>query len=294
VALGFLISLGYADPRLDLYNAFTQFKRHPFIAGIIRDGRVLEQGARTVPVGGTYTLPRLAVDGAVFVGAGAGFHNTLALKGLHVGMKSGMLAAEAIVAACEADRYDAVALDGYPRAVAASWVQTEMSASRNTAQALARRMPAKLVHLAAQQVSGGRGLVDPMPITADSRTLSAVRGDAVPTVPPDAFDGHQVVDKLTGVYLSKTVHREDQPCHLVVHDPDLCIRTCYPTYGAPCTRFCPGDVYEIETDADGRRPRLKLNPANCLHCKTCDVKDPFDNITWTGPEGGEGPGYTVV
>ena len=108
------------------------------------------------------------------------------------------------------------------------------------------------------------------------------------------FDGVLLVDKLTGVYLSKTMHREDQPCHLIVHDTTLCIERCYPTYGSPCTRFCPASVYEIETDERTGRKRLKLNPANCLHCKTCDIKDPYENITWTCPEGGEGPGYTIV
>jgi electron-transferring-flavoprotein dehydrogenase len=102
------------------------------------------------------------------------------------------------------------------------------------------------------------------------------------------------VDKLTSVYLSKTKHREDQPSHIIVHDTQLCINTCYPTYRSPCTRFCPGDVYEIEVDDNSGERRLKLNPSNCLHCKTCDIKDPYENITWTCPEGGEGPGYTLL
>jgi electron-transferring-flavoprotein dehydrogenase len=109
-----------------------------------------------------------------------------------------------------------------------------------------------------------------------------------------AYDGKLFVDKLTGVYLSKTLHREDQPSHLIVPDTELCVTRCYDTYGSPCTRFCPGNVYEIETDEETGKRRLKLNPSNCFHCKTCDVKDPYENITWTCPEGGEGPGYTIV
>ncbi len=103
-----------------------------------------------------------------------------------------------------------------------------------------------------------------------------------------------IVDKLTGVFLSKTMHREDQPSHIIIHDRDLCVNECFKTYRCPCTRFCPGDVYEIETDQKTSLRRLKLNPSNCLHCKTCDIKDPYRNITWTCPEGGEGPGYTVL
>jgi electron-transferring-flavoprotein dehydrogenase len=135
-----------------------------------------------------------------------------------------------------------------------------------------------------------------MPLVADEHTLRAVPEGAAGTPErPDTsrYDQSLYVDKLTGVYLSKTMHREDQPSHILVHDPALCVDRCYTTYRSPCTRFCPGDVYSIESDdATGRR-RLVLNPANCLHCKTCDVKDPFANVTWTCPEGGEGPGYSL-
>jgi electron-transferring-flavoprotein dehydrogenase len=108
------------------------------------------------------------------------------------------------------------------------------------------------------------------------------------------IDGTLYVDKLTGVYLSKTMHREDQPCHIIVHDTNICVNECYEKYRSPCTKFCPGNVYEIETDEKTMKRRLKLNFSNCLHCKTCDIKDPYRNIKWTCPEGGEGPGYTMV
>jgi electron-transferring-flavoprotein dehydrogenase len=137
-----------------------------------------------------------------------------------------------------------------------------------------------------------------MPLKDDSQTLQPVKGSEMDTgLSKDAaaYDGVLLVDKLTGVYLSKTIHREDQPSHLVIHDMDLCVNVCFPKYKHPCTRFCPGDVYEVVEDENmkgGRR--IKLNPSNCFHCKTCDVKDPFNNITWSCPEGGDGPGYTVV
>ncbi len=154
----------------------------------------------------------------------------------------------------------------------------------------------KFIHLGAQYVTGGRGFVDKMPLEEDYTTLKALNGEQadITTVDPKIYDGELFVDKLTSVYLSKTKHREDQPSHIIVHDTDLCINTCYPKYRSPCTRFCPGEVYEIETDDKTGDKRLKLNPSNCLHCKTCDIKDPFENITWTCPEGGEGPGYTLL
>jgi len=137
-----------------------------------------------------------------------------------------------------------------------------------------------------------------MPIEDDSQALKPTKDlglDADRSKEPPVYDGVLLVDKLTGVYLSKTIHREDQPPHLIIHDMDLCVNECFSRYQHPCTRFCPGDVYEIVEDEskEGGR-RIKLNPSNCFHCKTCDVKDPFNNITWTCPEGGDGPGYTVV
>ncbi len=297
VAIGFLVGLGYENPFLDPYAEFIKFKRHPLVAAIIRDGKVIEQGARTVSTGGYYTMPRLAADGALFVGGAAAIQNTPGLKGIHVSMKSGMLAAEAALAAVASGDPSAQTLALYPRRLEESWLKTEIYEGRNFAQALAKKMPAKLIHLGAQYVSGGRGLIDPLRHREDYRTLKpACKGQAL-TPQADAkplYDGVLYVDKLTGVYLSKTLHREDEPCHLIVPDTRLCVTTCYETYANPCTRFCPAQVYEMETDEKTGRRHLKLNPSNCLHCKTCDIKDPYRNITWTCPEGGEGPSYSTV
>ena len=292
IAIGYLTGLCYEDPGIDPYKCFIAFKRHPFIFDIIKDGRVVEQGARTVSTGGYYTMPRLATDGAVIIGAAAGIHNTPALKGIHVGMKSGMLAAEAIAQALENADFTAASLDRYAQSLKDSWVQPEIYEGRNFAPALARKGLMKWIHLGAQYLSKGRGFVDPLPLEADDETLKPLTPAPAGAMPETDYDGSLMVDKLTGVYLSKTQHREDQPCHLIIPDPQLCIDTCYPTYGSPCTIFCPAKVYELETDdATGQR-RLKLNPSNCLHCKTCDIKDPYRNINWVCPEGGGGPGYT--
>ena len=297
VSIGFLVGLAYPDCNLDPYDMFIQFKRHPFVAEIIKGGKVLEQGARTVSTGGFYTLPKLAVNGGMLVGGCAGFQNTPALKGIHVAMKSGMLAAEVIANALAVNDVAASRLNQFRDLVNDSWLHNELYEGRNFAQANNKTGLAKFFHLGAQYLTKGRGIQDPMPLEPDSETLSpATRTevDDTQTTQASDYDGVLVVDKLTGVYLSKTMHREDQPSHLIVHDTDLCIEKCYPTYGSPCTRFCPASVYEIETDETTGRKRLKLNPANCLHCKTCDIKDPYANITWTCPEGGEGPGYTIV
>ena len=297
VAIGFLVGLSYQNPMLDLYDEFIKFKQHPFVADIIKDGKVLEQGARTVSSGGYFTIPRLAVDGGVFVGGCAAMQNTPGLKGVHLSMKSGMLAAEAIINALEKNNFTQETLTVYSELFENSWACKEIYEARNFSQALSKKGPIKWIHIGAQYVTNGRGFVDKMPIHPDSGTLKpAKEGHEDVRSKPEkkTLDGVLFVDKLTGVYLSKTMHREDQPSHIIVHDKALCVNECFTTYRSPCTRFCPGDVYEIETDPKTSERRLKLNPSNCLHCKTCDIKDPYGNITWTCPEGGEGPGYTML
>jgi len=274
---------------------FIKFKRHPFVANIIKNGKVLEQGARTVSTGGYFTIPRLAVDGGMFVGGCASIQNTPGLKGIHLSMKSGMMAAEAAVSAFEKGQFNRETLEYYPRLFESSWARDEIYEGRNFSQALSKKDPVKFIHLGAQYFSKGAGVRDRMPIWEDCTTLEPVKNDGDRTgADKEAFDGVLYVDKLTGVYLSKTIHREDQPSHIIIHDPERCVNECYDTYGNPCTRFCPGKVYEIETDEKTSRRQIKLNPSNCLHCKTCDIKDPYRNITWTCPEGGEGPGYVMV
>ncbi|HAO20759.1 MAG TPA: electron transfer flavoprotein-ubiquinone oxidoreductase [Desulfobacteraceae bacterium] len=301
VSIGFLVGLSYNNPMLDPYNEFIKFKRHPFIAKIIKGGTVIEQGARTVSTGGYFSMPKLAVNGAMFIGGAAGMQNSPGLKGVHLSMKSGMLAAEACIQSLEKENFAAETLGIYRDLFEQSWAREEIYEGRNFAQALAKKSPIKFIHLGAQYFTKGTGVRDQMRLFEDSGTLNPTperREETPPALSGKGagglgYDGKLYVDKLTGVYLSKTMHREDQPSHLIVHDTNLCITKCYETYQSPCTRFCPGNVYEILEDEKGER-RLKLNPSNCLHCKTCDIKDPYQNITWNCPEGGEGPGYTVV
>jgi electron-transferring-flavoprotein dehydrogenase len=281
---------------LEPYQAFLSFKKHPLIADIIRGGKVLQQGAKTLPAGGYYTMPRLAVDGAVFVGDSASMLNIQRLKGVHTATKSGMLAAETILSALEKEDFSREALSVYEKKVADSWIHKELYAARNFGQALSRKGITKFVAIGAQYLSGGRGFVDPMAIGEDCATLEKIRDVAAlenPSAATQDLDGKLYLDKLTGLYLSGTTHEENQPCHLIVSDQNICVTDCYENYRSPCTRFCPAQVYEMEEDGDGRR-RLKLNPSNCLHCKTCEIKDPYKNIIWTCPEGGGGPKYSIV
>ena len=297
ISIGYLTGLGYEDALIDPYDMFMRFKRHPFVSAMIRGGKVIEQGARTVSTAGYFSIPKLSTNGAVFVGGGAAMHNSPALKGIHVSMKSGMLAAEAIISAIARNSFTEASLGAYRTLFETGWLKKELYEGRNFAQALAKKGAVKFIHLGAQYVTKGRGLIARMPIEEDYTTLEPViAGPEASTgnLDKSIFDGDLYVDKLTGVYLSKTKHREDQPSHLIVHDTHLCVTRCFDTYRSPCTRFCPGNVYEIETDEGTGERRLKLNPSNCFHCKTCDIKDPYRNITWTCPEGGEGPGYTLV
>jgi len=291
VSLGLVVGLDYEDPVLEPYQEFLRLKKHPLIADIIRDGKVLQQGAKTLAAGGLYTMPQLAVDGALFVGDSASMLNVQRLKGIHTAMKSGMLAAETILTAMGKGDVSAATLGGYRVKVDGSWIRNELYAARNFGQALSQKGIAKFITLGAQFVTGGRGFVDPMNITDDAATLQA--GHFRPPTQVQDLDGKLYLDKLTGVYFSGTKHEEDQPCHLLIPDTEVCVTRCWETFRSPCTRFCPGQVYEMIQEEGGRR-RLKLTPSNCLHCKTCEIKDPFKNIIWTCPEGGGGPNYSIV
>ena len=207
-------------------------------------------------------------------------------------MKSGMLAAETIMEALEKDVFSAGALKVYADKIDKSWIHNELWAARNFGQALSKKGLGKFITLGAQFLTGGRGFTDPMPIVDDADTMEKLSG-APAELKPEEADNKLYLDKLTGVYMSGTKHEEDQPCHLQIPDEKICTGECYQNYRMPCTRFCPGQVYEMEQEKDGS-PRLKLNPSNCLHCKTCEIKDPYHNIIWTCPEGGGGPNYSIV
>jgi electron-transferring-flavoprotein dehydrogenase len=292
VSLGLVTGLEYHNPRFDPHEAFQLFKTHPFVRRILEGGKLVRYGAKTVPVGGWYSIPRTYLDGCLIVGDSASLLNAQRLKGIHMAIKSGMLAAETILDALRAEDTSAAKLSAFRRKVDESWIAPELRAVRNFHQSFQHGLWRGLAHTAAQYVTGGRGLIDPMRMPAgytEYHKLDGALDGASPAPPRFQGDGVLTFDRLTDVYHSGTRHEEDQPCHLHVLDPSICVGRCVAEYGNPCQYFCPAAVYEMVEDKGGRR--LKINFSNCVHCKTCDIADPYQIIDWVPPEGGGGPNY---
>ena len=291
VSLGMVVALEYRNPLFDPHEAFQKFKTHPFVRRILEGGKLVRYGAKTVPYGGWYSMPRSYVDGGLIVGDSASLLNSQRLKGIHTAIKSGMLAAETIYEALCAGDTSAKTLAAYPEKIEKSWLKQELWAVRNFHQAFHGGLWKGLVHAGLQFVTGGRGLIDPMLSKPGYQEYDQLNRERVPVDQSTRFkgDGKLTFDRLTDVYHSGTRHDEDQPCHLHVLDPSICSDRCVREYGNPCQYFCPAAVYEIVTERDA--PRLKINFTNCVHCKTCDIADPYQIINWVPPEGGGGPNY---
>ena len=291
VSLGTVVGLEYHDPLFDPHEAFQKFKTHPFVARVLEGGRLARYGAKTVPYGGWYSMPRTYVDGGLIAGDSASLLNSQRLKGIHTAIKSGMLAAETIYEALCAGDTSAAALSAYQRKIDASWLKQELWAVRNFHQAFQGGLWKGLFHAGLQFISGGRGLIDPMRCVAGYKEYSQLNRERKPVDQSTRFkgDGKLTFDRLTDVYHSGTRHEEDQPCHLHVLDTNICSDRCVREYGNPCQYFCPAAVYEMTTENGA--PKLKINFANCVHCKTCDIADPYQIIDWVPPEGGGGPNY---
>jgi len=291
VSLGMVVGLEYHDPLFDPHAAFQQFKTHPFVKNILEGGKLVRYGAKTVPYGGWYSMPRNYVDGGLIVGDSASLLNSQRLKGIHTAIKSGMLAAETIYEALCAGDTSANTLGKYPERIERSWLKQELWAVRNFHQAFHGGLWKGLVHAGFQFVTGGRGLIDPMRTKAGYEEYAKLNRDSTLVEQSSRFkgDGTLTFDRLTDVYHSGTRHDEDQPCHLVVLDPNICSGRCVREFGNPCQYFCPAAVYEMTSEQGA--PKLKINAANCVHCKTCDIADPYQIINWVPPEGGGGPNY---
>jgi electron-transferring-flavoprotein dehydrogenase len=287
VSLGLVMALEYEDPRFDPHAAFQIWKSHPFVRNILDGGKLLRYGAKTLPYGGWYAMPRIYVDGALIVGDSGSFLDSQRLKGVHLAMKSGMLAAETIFEALKTGDTSTKTLKLYKNKIDASYIKKELWKVRNFHQSFRNGLFDGLVHSALQEITGGRGLIDPMRVHPGHEAYRQIHG----TPAPERFkgDGKLTFDRLTDVYHSGTRHEEDQPCHLEVHDLNICSTRCVEEYGNPCQYFCPAAVYEMVKEGDGQK--LKINFANCVHCKTCDIADPYQIIDWTVPEGGGGPNY---
>ncbi len=288
VSLGLVVGLEYANPQFDPHEAFQRFKTHPFIRRIIESGKLVRYGAKTIPAGGWYSMPRNYVDGAIVIGDSGGFLNAQRLKGIGMGIKSGMIAAETIFEALRAGDTSAKQLSSFRQRVESSWIRKELWAVRNFHQSFQHGFWMGMMHTGLQMITGGRGLFDPWRVGAGHEHMHKLDGAAHVT---ERFkgDGKLTFDRLTDVYHSGTRHEEDQPCHLVVSDTNICIDRCVREFGNPCQYFCPAAVYEMAEEKGERK--LKINASNCVHCKTCDIMDPYQIINWVVPEGGGGPNY---
>ena len=289
VAIGFVVGLGYSNPYLNPYEEFQRYKTHPAIRTFLEGGKRISYGARAIAAGGLQSLPRLVFPGGCLIGDDAGFLNASRIKGSHAAMKSGMLAAEAAFAALRADRsHDE--LGNYPEAFRGGWLHDELHRARNFKPWMSRGLTLGTLMVGVDQVVfGGRAPWTLRHHHADHEMLKA-KSEAEPIEYPKP-DGVFSFDRLSSVFISNANHAEDQPCHLTLKDAAVPIQVNLELYDAPEQRYCPAGVYEIVRDADGRNPRLQINAQNCVHCKTCDIKDPTQNIVWIAPEGGGGPNY---
>ena len=295
VSIGFVVGLEYKDPLFDPHAAFQHFKRHPLIADILDGGSIVRYGAKALPEGGWNTQPQLFMDGALVVGDAANFVNSMRLKGIHLAMRSGTLAGETAFEAVRTGDATSRTLSAYKTRVDASAIKTELYPVRSVHQAFGAGLLAGSAAAGLAMISNGALLGD-LPGHAGNRQMQKIsdyyglaKRDIL--VPSNAapIDRTLTFDKVTGAHYSGTHHDEDQPVHLLVHT-EVCHSICGSEYGHPCVRFCPASVYEMVDDGSGGR-RLQINASNCVHCKTCDIMDPYGVITWVAPEGGEGPSY---
>jgi electron-transferring-flavoprotein dehydrogenase len=290
VAIGFVVGLGYANPHLSPFEEFQRWKQHPAVRPLLEGGRRVSYGARAINEGGWQAVPRLVFPGGALIGCSAGFLNVPRIKGTHGAQKSAMMAAEAAFAAIAAGR-EHDELTAYPEAFERSWLHTELSTVRNVVP-----LVKKFGDFLGSGIAGIAmwtehfGLRWPLTMTHKPDHETLWRRDLVkPPVYPKP-DGILTFDRLSSVFLSNTNHEEDQPVHLTLRDPAIPVAYDLPMYDEPAQRYCPAGVYEIVGEDTGD-PKFVINAQNCVHCKTCDIKDPTQNINWVVPEGGGGPNY---
>jgi electron-transferring-flavoprotein dehydrogenase len=294
VAIGFVVALDYENTNLSPYEEMQRFKTHPNVKAILEGGRRVSYGARAINEGGLQSIPKLVFPGGALVGCSAGFLNVPRIKGTHNAMKSGMLAAEAIVASLAAGSTGGDELSSYPKAFKKSWAYKDLHRVRNARPALSKfGLTLGTIYAGFDMWMNNLGLGFLLPWTLshhkDNEATKKTK-DCIPITYPKP-DGVITFDRLTSVSFSNTNHAEDQPIHLHLKDKDVPIKVNLADYDAPEQRFCPAGVYEIISDEDGSNPRLQINAQNCVHCKTCDIKDTTQNINWVCPEGGGGPNY---
>lgn len=297
VAVGIVAALDYKDPTFDPHAALQLYKKHPLVAKVLEKGRILKYGAKTIPEGGLYSLPRLYHDGVMIVGDSAGFLSMPSLKGLHLAIESGMIAAKVALEAVTKNDVTQKQLKLYEELYKKSAGYKNLHRVRNFRAGFQYGMIVGAFHFATQILTLGRGILPwgKMKLHEDAacyKKLSDVKNPFNKKHAKDlVFDKQLTFDKVTDVFYSGSKHDEEQPCHCHVLDLKICREICIPKYGGPCQHFCPAEVYEIVTDPKTGKKDIHLHPANCVHCKTCDIKDPFGNLEWATPYGGDGPEY---
>ncbi len=288
VAIGLVVGLGYSNPYLSPFEEFQRYKKHPEIRQFLEGGRRVGYGARAITAGGLQALPKLVFPGGGLVGDDAGFLNAARIKGSHAAIKSGMLAAEAVAQAlAQGRRRDQ--LEAYPKGFQTSWLREELYRARNFKPWMSGNLWFGSFMFGIDQMLLRGKAPWTLHLKPDHTKLKKA-SECEPISYPKP-DGVLTFDRLSSVFLSNTNHEENQPSHLTLKDPTVPIRVNLDLYAAPETRYCPAAVYEIVRDAAGENPRLQINAQNCVHCKTCDIKDPTQNIVWVAPQGGEGPVY---
>jgi len=294
VAIGFVVHLNYKNPWLSPFDEFQRFKHHPEVAKHLAGGKRIAYGARAISEGGLQSVPQLYFPGGVLLGDSAGLVNVPRIKGSHNAMKSGMLAAEAAFAAIQAGR-SGDELQEYAEAFNRSWIRKELHTVRNAKPILSKYGTMlggalSMFDMWTNKLLGGFSVFGTMHHGKSDAESTGLAKDYEPIVYPKP-DGVLSFDKLSSVFLSNTNHDENQPAHLKLKDPNIPISVNLPKYGEPARLYCPAGVYEVLYDEAGQNPRFQINFQNCVHCKTCDIKDPSQNINWTTPQGGDGPNY---
>ena len=303
LSIGYVTGLDSPDPSTDPHHYFQLYKTHPYIKKLLQGGKVLDYGAKSLPEGGYYAMPKLYGDGFMLIGDSGGFLNGMRLKGIHLAFRSGALAAQAIfegLLAQQKDGSEGVLAEAktkrFGELFEGDWSRTELFKARNFHQGFKKGRFSGLWNSAWITLTGGRASWF-RSFLPDVPGHTHMEKRAVPHISERAKLpelGTLTYDKETNVYHSNTIHEEDQPCHLVITEPDVCVDRCKKEYGNPCQYFCPANVYEMVAKDEGEARSLQLNASNCVHCKTCDIADPYQVINWVTPEGGGGPGYRLL
>jgi len=301
VVLGLCIYLDSPDPLMDPHRELQKLKTHPFVKKMLKGGKVIAYGGKTLPAGGWYSMPKLYHDGLLVAGDAASMVDVKKLKGIHLAMKSGMCAGETAFEAFLADDFSADTLKVYREKIDNSVVKKDLWATRNFHQTISKGILRSALEIAVQEITGGRGFFDNKKIEHKDHEVTKSVADVwgkeglnhsnnqLPNP-----DGELFFDKLGSVYMAGSQHDEDSPNHLKLKDGSICSDVCHSKYNSPCNHFCPANVYEMVEQAGKTEKKLQISYTNCIHCQTCDIKCPFDNIDWTLPEGGGGPSYQVM